>query len=927
MASGDLKVPEGTDILGDASGGANIVEGHVSRGARAGEVEIPRAGSIVSRALAVLVIAALGACTEVSVIDDDFGQGGTGGEPPSFDLRIEGMEGAAEVSFDEAGMLHASCETDGDCMRILGYFHASHRFWQMDLQRRAARGRLATLIPLQLETDIRNRAMFCTSDGKPLEAEIWRLLSAEERALVESYSQGVNGWLSDLREGKNGARLSEEYGVFLVVGASPETIPDWEPLDTIAFVRLMTFALSDVSDTELEYAQAFAKLAAISPETAVDFLTLRPAVKAYTVPSAGAQALTMPPDREMLAALGERLLEAQDLFEEARKNLASLSFFRGDGGFGSNNWVLAPSRTEAGKAILANDPHLSLGNPSMFYLAHLDSKSRGGGTLNVAGATFPGIPAVAIGRNETLAWGATVAFFDAMDLYVEELNAAKDAVILHDAEVPILRRQFEFQVAGKEEPHRETLEWVPHHGPILSRDDAKGRATSLRWTGHEPSNELRAFLGLNRARTVEEAKEALRSFEVGAQNFVLADVEGSIGWFPHARVPKRPWARFSRTSPLKPSVSLPPWMPLPGDGSAEWDGYLTEEELPKLFDPPAGFIATANQDLTGATETGDPTSSGRPMLQNLADPGVRMGRIVQQIEAAGKAHTPTTSMDLQMDDFSLLGSLIVPSLAAAAEAAEAEGGEGLSDDAKALMAVLEAWQYTCPTGLKGNRPDAAPHPDEEAQAEAAGCAAFHFTLPRILSVAFGERIKAAGMGWSANLLVRPLIVGLHRPQELMNAGIFWNDLGAERTKEEVLVAALEKAAKEIRNRFGEEPQKWLWGRHHTVTFKTELSIVDPRLDIGPFAAPGGLFTVNVANPPLTGSAFEFNAGAALRIVNELGEDGIATWLQLPGGRDLHRDGAHYGDRIEAWLEGKPFQLAFTQDEVEAAAASTILVGP
>src|SRR5690606_26367923 len=199
----------------------------------------------------------------------------------------------------------------------------------------------------------------------------------------------------------------------------------------------------------------------------------------------------------------------------------------------------------------------------------------GRGTLHVAGATFPGIPAVVIGRNERVAWGATVAYFDVTDVYVEELSADGQSVIFEGEEVPIVRKEVGFRVAGKD-PHLATLEFVPHHGPILKKDVANRTAITVRWTGHEPTNEIRAFLGLNRAGSVAEAREALRAFEVGAQNFVLADVEGSIGCYPHAPTPSR---RGASQTTEDPDVTRPPWMPLSGEGPAEWEGILHEEAL------------------------------------------------------------------------------------------------------------------------------------------------------------------------------------------------------------------------------------------------------------------------------------------------------------------------------------------------------------
>lgn len=860
----------------------------------------------------------LAACGE----DERNGKMPTGSDSPGgVDIRIPGMDGEARVQFDEDGILHARCETDADCMRVLGYFHAHARFFQMDLQRRLARGRLGTLAATEIVRDPGWRQMFSTPQGEPLEEAIWRILGEDERALVEAYAQGVNAWLDDLREGRNGAELSEDYAAIGLT--SPELIPEWEALDTVAFARLMTYLLSSTWEEEIFFGAAFSQLASVSLEAAVDHFTPRPAAKAYTLPAAqaGARAVAGVPKLDGLQALAERLGAVRGLMDRVRAEGPFLPFFGGlDASFGSNNWALAPSRTRDGKALLANDPHLMLSNPPVFYLAHLDAVTEGRGTLHVAGATFPGIPAVVIGRNERVAWGATVAYYDVTDVYVEQLTEDGNAVIFDGEEVEIVRKTVRFETRSGE-PVEFVLEWVPHHGPIVQKDVNNRRALSVRWTGHEPSNEIAAFVGLNRAGSVAEAKKALEHFEVGAQNFVLADVDGSIGWFPHARVPKRPWASYSEADP---AGSLPPWMPLQGDGSAEWEGYLDASELPSAFDPPAGFVATANQDLTGATEDGDPTAGG-PYLQGMTAPGVRMARILERIEAGENEHTVETMLALQLDTHSLLGEWIVPKLLAAAEEAE------LSAEAETLLGVLAEWDYTCPTGLATSDPKGAAHEDPAVRKEARGCAAFHFTFNRLLRVALENRQQAAGIGpagWDANHLVRPLAIALLRPEDLVQSPEeFWTPLGAEapRTEREALLEAIEKAAAEIVGPWGRDPEGWLWGKVHTVTFASQLPI--PSLHHGPFAGAGGLLTVNVANPSISPSgSFAFGQGASLRIVNELGEDGITTWVQLPGGRDLHRTSAFFGNLVERWLAGEPIRMPFTPEEVDAAGTGVLRVG-
>ncbi len=868
------------------------------------------------------------------------GGGGSGGSGPTPDLRIPGLNAQATVSFDEQGVLHATCDTDADCATVHGYFHAKNRMWQMDLQRRVSRGSLATLIPPGgTGNDIFLRRYLSTAQGEPIEDAIWSTIDPDTKAIVEAYAVGVNAFLEDVRQGRNDATLTEEYRVPGVIGGI-ETIPAWDPRDTVAIARLLTWQLSDDSQEEVRLGNAFPRLPV---DRAVALFTPAQATETFTMPASGVEffgpqapvfAMRAPFSAESIAAVQRRLEKAQRALAAAEEAGRGLQPLLGgpDDARGSNNWVLAPGRTANGNALLANDPHLALSNPGVWYFVDLDSKSSGNGTMHVAGGSFPGIPGVPIGRNENVAWGATVAYYDDTDLYVETLTADGSAVLFDEdgdgtpEEVAIITKDLEFGPPNNRQTV--TLKWVPHHGPILSEDPANRVAISARWTGHEPTNELKAFLDVARANTVDEAAEALKQFKVGAQNFVLADTTGRIGWYPHANVPIRSWASYSQ---VDPSGTLPPWLPVPGDGTAEWEGYMASEDLPQMFDPPAGFIATANQDMTGASADGDPTNEV-PYLQAHYAAGYREARIVDRIEAGANAHTPETMLAIQADVYSLPGATLVPPMLAAIDTG------ALSADAQAVATALEDWEYGCPTGLATSDPEGPVSTDATEAKESIGCSAFHYLLSRVFNAAYGDELERAGIGGSGDEMIRPLTFSLVPGRTVgFDPDVLWDDLRTEdvtETRADILAKAFEDAAGELRRAFGADPNEWRWGRVHTITFRSELSDLAAASGIagindGPYANDGGFLTVDVANPPALarGSQFGHSSGASLRIVNELTGSGLTTWLQVPGGQDLHRDSDHYGDLVDEWLVNEPFVLPFTQSEEEAAAVETITVGP
>jgi len=276
--------------------------------------------------------------------------------------------------------------------------------------------------------------------------------------------------------------------------------------------------------------------------------------------------------------------------------------------------------------------------------------------------------------------------------------------------------------------------------------------------------------------------------------------------------------------------------------------------------------------------------------------------------------------------------LVGPMLAAIDTAA-------LSAEAQAVATALEAWEFGCPTGLATSDPNGAVSTDPTEAKESIGCTAFHYLLGRVFNAAFGDELAASGAAASSDLLIRPLTLSLAAGREVpvgFDPGVLWDDVRTTEvteTREDILAVAFEDAAAALGAALGTTPDEWRWGRVHTITFASQVSelakLSGDTVDLGPFANDGGLFTVDVANPPAnaTGKKFGHTSGASLRIVNELNAEGMTTWLQVPGGQDLHRESAHYGDLVDGWLANEAFVMPFTPAEEQAAARETIVVGP
>jgi penicillin G amidase len=844
-------------------------------------------------------------------------------------MHIEGLSAPVNVQVDDSGVVHIDCQTNLDCYAAQGYFHAHHRFFEMDLIRRQTRGQLSQVIgSLALDNDVLFRHLMSTRDGEPLEEAYVDAVDAPTLEMLETYAAGVNAWLADARAGRNGATLTREYD-FPIVDSS--NIRDWEPEDTIALYLLLAYQLSESASQDLFRGQMAAEL---DPAVAADLFTVKPGLVSNTMQASGVDPSTMLQDGlattdrlEALAAARQRLAPAADVMKRARQRFESNpSFVFGPktGQDGSNNWAVAADRTRDGKALLADDPHLSLNNPAIWHFVELDSKTNGEGDLHVVGASVPAVPGVVVGHNDHIAWGVTTARLDLADAYIEELTADGSAVIFEDQEVDIIQKEVEF-VTSDNVTETYTFEWVPHHGPILEKDIDNRRAVSMRWVAQEAGNDIDFLRDLMVATDVDEAISALQPVRTINQNWVFVDRSGSIGWSAQGAVPKRPFA----------SADTPNWLPLPGDGSAEWDGYMDQADLPRMVDPPEGFIATANNDMDGSYSDGDATNDGHNPWQSPPAYGHRHKRIVDMLGDGGDQHTVDTMHDIQADTLILHAQVLVPHIL---DAAEQRSGE-LSAEAQQVVDALDAWQFTCPTGLDGtDHEQAGKVADADEAAESIGCSAFHVMLPYLTEAIFADELSGSDYDVLANWfsLQAALLYVFDAPGELTAGDAYFDDSSTEgsvETREDIVAATLEGVAAKLDELFGSaDPDDWRWGRIHTVTFTSLFSRANiSAFDNGPYANDGGFFSVDVANP--TGRAGDFDDtfnhpnGPSLRVVFEASDEGIEGWFQLPGGQDHHEESPFYGSLIDDWLTNTPRELLYDRDAVDQAAVESYEILP
>lgn len=819
-------------------------------------------------------------------------------------------------------------EADLALVEMQGYVEAYDRFQQMDLARRAAEGRLAELfgtkaLPRDLEAVGAGLRLAVERDYERVKKE-----SQEAVLLLQAYADGVNRYLANL-DGEN-ADLLRWYRA---TTRSSDYVPDpWKPEDSLAVAVSISFYLSSSLKEKLalgkiagdvtqgDFRAAFSELFDFRPIERVFILDqaksptapppratpaprptppgpgTRPNPGAGHVPPPGPTGLHLPtsrratgvalPPRELFAVGGE----CQDLgfpFPECARKTS----------MGSNSWVLSPAFSGDGSAILANDPHLAITFPMTMYEIALDSQA-GGGTFRTRGYNLAGVPGVLIGHNDHIAWGFTNFPADVDDVYIELANDSGTSVLFRGNQVPIESRPADIRVrqangelaeltdaAGK--PMQ--LRIVPHHGPVFSDFAPETRSglaqlepklrdrtginfkplLTYRWTGHEGTGELVALLGVNRARSFDEFKKALQTYEAGAQNMIYMDRQGNIGYYAHGKYPVRPGA----------SRDWPPFLPQLGAGDmptlgardAEWNGYRAT--MPEMYNPALGRIVTANNDPYGETAKkgfGD----YKDYLGYGFSTGIRAKRISDLLDATKKQKGKVTFDDVERIQSDHLDLLVVRFLEILADNKDRfnEGNE-LSDAASKLVKRLVEDNGT----LKFDGVMARDR-QEPVIADA--------WLSELRDEWFKE-LKSSGRfsegGLGATVMAKTLY------HKIFDAVTAFNDEKVIET----MKASLENTVKRLDSR-GQAGARW--GQVHTVTFANPFEGLVPSPVSFPMERDGSWETVDAAGQTL-GPNFR------LVMVARPGQP-IEAYTAVPGGNFPPKETAQWQGELLLWRDGR-----------------------
>jgi penicillin amidase len=757
---------------------------------------------------------------------------------------LAGLSAPVTVTRDALGIPTVSGATRLDVARATGFLHAQDRLFQMDLLRRRAAGELAELVGARaLPVDRRTRRLRLREAAR----RAVDTSTAADRALLASYAAGVNA---------GAAALAARPFEYLLLGATPAP---WQAEDT------MLVAFTMFIDLTGETGVNDAVLGAIQEALPAPFLELlAPRRGEWDAPLFGEAGLTPPlPGPEVLdlrrtATLGPGLRPTSaggapgDL--DPGPLLAALGFSADAGGggeAGSNSWAVDGRRSGHGGALVANDMHLGLRVPNIWYRAALAWTDDDGTARRLDGVTLPGVPAVVAGSNGRVAWGFTNSYGDLIDLVIlEPAPGQADAYL-----TPAGPRSFEHQaevlrVRGGAD---ETIDVVSTTwGPVVDTDH-RGRRRALAWTARLPGGVDLGLLGLERAGSLDQALDAASRAGIPPQNFLCADASGRIGWTIAGRLPRR--IGYDGRLP----VSL-------ADGTRRWEGLRAPAETPRLVDPPDGRLWTANSRVVDG-----------PALELIGDAGSALGARAGQIRDRLRAQATFTERDLlelQLDDRALFLSrwqaLLLRQLTVEAMAADPRRIE--------VRRLVQAWGARASVGSVGYRLVQAWRLAVTARALAPLLAA-----PRRLE----PRVEATRLHQAEGLVWRLVI---ERPAHLLAP--------SEGSWERLLLGALDEVLDALPGR-GHALAERTWGERNTAAIRHPLS----------GAVPGLSRLLDLPEEPLAGDTHmprvqSPDFGASERMVVSPGREAEGI-LETPGGQSGHPRSPFYRAGHAAWVRGEP----------------------
>jgi len=822
--------------------------------------------------------------------------------PKSFpqvdgELQIAGLDNTVDIYRDEMGIPHIYATTTHDLFFAQGYVHAQERFWQMDFWRHVGSGRLSEM----LGKDALDNDKFLRSMGwRQIAEQEYAELDTTSRSILDAYVDGVNAYIAD----REPVELSLEYLILTGVLNPDYEIEPWTPAHSLTWGKYMAWDLRGNIGAEIERAVL---LKTLSLEQVNELFPPYPEDHPIIVEQMGgiisknqspvshSQSAYTIPSTESLAQIADQFASLEPLFGPAGS------------GIGSNSWAISGDLTASGTPILANDPHLGISMPSIWFQVDMHCRVKSEACpFEVSGFSFAGVPGVIIGHNDRIAWGLTNVGPDVMDLYIEKVNPDNPNQYEVNGEWVDFETRIEtIQVAGSE-PVELTVRST-RHGPVLTdtygplkdevdqeedpeaqpfKDKAgvalpENYVISLAWTALQSSTPFEAVWGFNVAQNWDEFREAARHFHVPAQNLLYADVDGNIGYQMPGDIPIR--------------ANGDGRLPVPGwTDEHDWTGFIPYEELPYALNPASGYIATANNQVNPV---------GYPYLISTDwSYGFRAERVVSMIENGPGKFDFAYIQQMQRDSKNLNAETLVPILLALDLDPEL---------ASVRDQTLASWDF-------------------QNRADSQSATVFEWFWWNLLMGTFKDDLPedywpGGGSRWYE--VMRNLV---NQPNSQ-----WWDDKDTEdeiETRDDMFARAFEETIEQIQKEHGNNPANWpAWGDQHAATFRNAplgesgIGPIEALFNRGPFVTGGGEGIVN-ATGWTVGEGFEVDWLPSMRMIVDLGDLKNSLTVHTTG-QSGHAYHPHYDDMAPLWASGEYYPMLWDEQAVISNAEGHLRLTP
>lgn len=786
-------------------------------------------------------------------------------------LRLPGLKAPVSVVFDAQGVPHVEAQNLEDLARASGFVQGRARFFQMDMMRRLARGRVSEIVGEQPLVSSTTAEYDKTMRGWEIERRAtgsFDQLSERDRALITAFAAGVNASLAHW--------TPLEYRL---LGLEPEP---WQPQDSLAVGLLNIWSITHNYQQEavrllLAMSVGVERMQAIYPAEPLGGLrTVATSSPAQPLPPSVVEEL----DGLFPMKVAQSKVDAGAL---ARATVDVLAV-----GGASNAWVVSGERSASGKPLLANDPHLSHFLPGLLLQLHLKAPG-----LDVIGVTVPGVPWVLAGHNERVAWGMTSTMTDVVDLVLEKEDPSRPGFVLHEGgdcalttrdEVIRVREGGEFREVTV--PMRSTC-----NGPLYNDLHPElfppgSPLVAIRWKVEQAEQSLGVLLELDQVKSAAELGPIVAKLPSTWNTWTVGDVDGHIASFVSGAVPVRPHHRGT--------FPVPGWL-----SKYEWAELASGDVMPHALDPADGVLAHANNLMA------EPGSPDFQRIQVDSAPPYRLERIVSLAKGTAK-HDRATFQRMQADTYSRRAEAVAPRML------EALGdGASLSPRAQAALARLEGWDFDA----KADRPEAA---------------IFFTTYQHAVTAAIEDELPAPAVKF---FLAQRYSTNTSDAWFADAQHVVWDDrrTPAVETRDGVVRAAFEAAVVDLSAAQGDEPARWRWGAlhwHRPMHAFGARSVLDGTVNLERMEAGGELDSIWKTHFDLGSEKTPFKsvAGPVWRTVIDLGDPSHAWWVVDTGASGWPKD-PHYGDQYDAWRKGELVPMLSNVDEVKQGPHGELTLTP